>query len=767
MIEDGKLLTFIRSKQFSPMSAGELGKRLSLGKDDMGELPELLEDLERRGELVNVKKKQWVQPDRAGLLVGRLQCNPRGFGFVIPVRDDLDRDVYVAEEDMGPAMHGDLVVVEVRQQRPGRGARHRKDLGPSGRIIKIVERRNQLLIGTFVPGRKSAWVVPDNPGLFRDIYVAGDDTLGAKEGDQVLVEITVPPSLHRSPQGEVREVLGTAGDPELDVRTVMLEFGLPTGFPDEVAAAAARLPRRPPGEEVRGRSDLRGYTTVTVDPEDAKDYDDALSFRRDRRTGRRVVLVHIADISHYVAPDSVLDLEARQRGCSVYLANDVVPMFPPAESKGVLSLNEGEDRLAKTVTLRFDDQGKVTSSKVARSVIRVDRRLTYREVQEALEALDSDDPAVQAALEKLPEDVGDVLRDLDELAQQVRALRQQTGSIDLDVPDYDVRVDEDGRVVSVTQIVRDRSHALVEEFMLAANRAIAALTSGRKLPALYRVHDEPPDEDLVEFGTFVRTVLGRGIDALDRRALQALLAEVAGTHLSEAVNMQLLRAMTKAQYSPSCRPHFALHFDRYCHFTSPIRRYPDLVVHQVLDQMLRDGGDAGGLRSLWRRKLPRIAAHCNEMQDRADEAEREIVKIKLLRYLEDHKGEAFDGVITGVMEIGIFVRLEEFSVEGLVKVQDIRDDFYRFQGDAQALVGTRTGRTFMLGQPVKVVVSEIDMLRRRLDLQLFEEPGQERRPGRPRATGRAPRGGSQRRGRRSGGRRGKGTSGTGEPGTRA
>lgn len=715
MVNHENVLNFVRSSGFRQMTTEEMERHFSVEEKEGEAFLQLLHDLERQGQLVNIKKERWVNPDHAGLLVGRLQCNPRGFGFVLPERRDDQEDVYVADEDMGPAMHGDLVVAEVHSSR----RRGRRKLGPSGRVIKVIEHRNEEILGTFAAGRKFGRVVPNNPRLFRDVYVAREDWAGAKERDQVLVKITDWPSLRHNPEGEISEVLGKVNEVELDVPTVILEFGLARQFPPEALREAERIPRTPPEAERKGRHDFRGRITVTIDPEDAKDYDDALSLYKDEKTGDRIVLVHIADFSCYVKPDGPLDLEARRRGASVYLANEVVRMLPPEQSRYTFSLVEGEDRLAKTVVLRFDDAGEMLDYSICRSVVRVDRCMNYPEAQRLLEALDSpEDARAAASLENLPESLWRMLGELDELARQLGRRRRKVGSIDLDMPDYKVGIDEDGRVVSVSQIVRDRSHGLVEEFMLSANRAVAAFLCDKKLPGLYRIHEPPPQEDLEEFSEFIKAVLGRGVDAGDRKALQRLLADVSGTHLAEAVNMQLLRSMQRAIYSPSVSPHYALNFDRYCHFTSPVRRYPDLLVHQVLDAFLKHSRSAAKLRAEWRPKLPRIASHCNEMQQRADEAEREIIKIKLLRYLEAHREEVFDGVITGVLEIGIFVRLQRCSVEGLVKVQDIRDDFYKLDERRHALVGTRTGRELSLGQRVEVVISDIDTARRRLDLLL-------------------------------------------------
>jgi len=719
MVTEKDVMNLVRSKSYRQMRTEELARHFAVGQSELPEFLALLEDLERRGLLVRVKKNHWVNPERAGLMTGRLQCNARGFGFLLPIAGD-DEDVYVAEEDMGEAMHGDLVVVEVHRKKPGGGGRRRrKNLGPSGRIIKVIEHRNQQVIGTFSPGRKFGRVVPANPRLFKDIYVARGDWLGAADGDQVLVALTAWPSLHRNPEGEVREVLGKAGSPGVDVQTVILEFGLPRSFPPEVLEAAARVREMPEGEMAK-RRDLRNVTTVTIDPEDAKDFDDALSFQHDPATGKRVVMVHISDLSCFVLPGSVLDAEARERGNSVYLANEVVPMLPPEQSKDTLSLVEGKDRLAKTVTMQFDESAEMVGYAVSYSVINVDRRMSYTEVQEVLEAAESEEPAAASAAERLPEEILRQLLDLDGLAGELRRRRREIGSVDLDVPEYEVHIGEDGRVVGVSQIVRDRSHGLVEEFMLSANRAVADFMQERKLPALYRVHEPPVEEDLAEFSDFILTILGRPIDAADRKELQNLLAEVAGTHLAEAVNMQLLRSMQRALYSPKLQSHFALHFDRYCHFTSPVRRYPDLVVHQILDQHLKQRRGADSLRAEWDEALPSIAGHCNETQERADEAEREIVKIKLLRYLEGHREQVFEGVVTGVQEYGLFVRLEDFSVEGLIKVQDIQDDFYRLDERKKALIGTRGGREFHLGQTVKVTVAKIDMARREIDLLLEE-----------------------------------------------
>jgi len=714
MVDRQRILDLVRSRKYRSMTTEELARRLRLADEEVPELLAMLEKLQLEGHVVCVKKTHWVNPQKAGMVVGRLQCNPRGFGFVIPVPEDT-ADVYVNEEDMGEALHNDLVVVELHKHRP----RGRRGAGPAGRIVKVLVHENERVIGTFMPGRRFGWVAADDPRLFRDIYVARGDEGGAGKGDKVLAKITAWPSLHRNPEGEIVRVLGKEGAPGVDVLSVIFQFGLPHEFSSAALKAAQRLKGKPSEEQKRRRRDYTARPTVTIDPEDAKDYDDALSLYRDPKTGHRIVLVHIADVSHYVPPGSALDVAARERGCSVYLANDVVPMLPQQQSREVLSLVEGEERPAKTVALEYDDSARLVGYSVCHSVVRVDRRMTYKEVKQVLDAADHPDDALAApVLQKLPEDVVDLLLDLDELARQLRSRRQDTGSVDLDLPEYDVRVNETGEVISVSQIVRDRSHSLVEELMLAANCAVADFMKQNRLPALYRVHDEPEEEDLAEFVEFVQTVIQRKINPLDRKQLQHLLADVAATPLREAVNMQLLRSMKRAEYSTVSRPHFALHFDNYCHFTSPVRRYPDLLIHQVLDEFMLGKQKPPSLRARWQNDLPAIATHCNETQQRADEAEREIVKIKLLRFLEGHKDEVFDAVITGVEEFGLFVQLQRYSVEGLIRVKDLKDDFYRLDTKRRALVGSRKGKIYRLGQALQVVLDKIDMARREADFRI-------------------------------------------------
>jgi len=714
MVDRAKVLDFVKSPDFHSMPLKDIAAKLDVPDDEQDRLREILKDLQHDGHVVRMKGRHWVDPLSSGLVVGKLECNSKGFGFLIPFREEAGEDVYIAEADMGEAMHRDVVVAEYKQKKSGK-----KDKGPAGRILKVLHHENKQVVGTFIPGKKFSWVAPDDPRLFRDVYIAAGDEGGAQKDDKVVVNITRWPTLHRSPEGEVVNVLGKEGEPGVDVMSVIKQFSLRHEWPGEVLEKARSMDDAPSEEEKAQRTDRREYTTLTIDPEDAKDFDDALSLFRDPDTGNRVALVHIADVSHFVQPESELDKEAQRRAMSVYLASDVVPMFPEEQSRETLSLVQNKDKLAKTVRLEFNEQGRIKKYSLEKSVVHVDERMTYTEVQDILDAHEGEEePWSAPVLSKYPEEVVDLVLELDELAMQLRERRQQVGSVDLDVPEYDVDVNDKGEVIAVSQIERDRSHELVEELMLGANRAVAHFMKQKNLPALHRVHDEPEEEGLEEFAAFIKAITGRDINPLDRGELQELLRWAADSPYREAVNMQLLRAMQRAQYNTESRPHFALHFDDYCHFTSPVRRYPDLAVHQVLDAHLRDRKSPQELRNRWHEKLERMARHCNEVEYRADEAEREIINLKLLRFLQNHKKEVFDAVVTGVVEFGMFVRLEDYQVEGLVRVEDMKNDFYRLDPETKALVGTRTNDRYQLGQEVQVVLDRIDMARREVDFLL-------------------------------------------------
>ncbi len=713
MITQEKILELLRSPRFKAMKTKEMAERLGVPPQFRSELTQMLRRLQLSGEIIHLPDTKWDVPSRVNMLVGRLDRNPKGFGFVIPASPDENTDIFIPEQELGGAMDGDIVIVKYRPSTKRRG----KEMGPAGRIIRILQRAHGSFVGTFhsVKGKHAGAVTPDNPSLQEDVFIHPGSENGAVFGDKVLAEITKHPDPLKGRSimlGRVVRVLGGENTPEIDELSVIHQFDLPENFPDAVEAEADKIPFEPGEGDFHKREDLSEVLTIAVDPDDAKDCDDALSMRFDKESGNRVVMVHIADVSCRVPSGGLLDAEARKRGLSVYLLNSFIPMIPREATQQKLSLSEGKKKLAKTVELFFDKNGKLSSSRIFRSVVKLDRQMTYAQVEKILED------------KKLQSDaVIELTRGLDKLACRLRANRGKAGSVDLDVPEYDVKVGKDGRVSAVSQIERDRSHGLVEEFMLSANIAVAEFLHKNKLPALYRVHEKPEEEDLNAFADFVETVTGKKIDPFDRKDIQEILLDVRDTNFSEAVNMELLRCMKRAHYSPECSGHFALHFPVYCHFTSPIRRYPDLIVHRVLDEYFDGRLRKKPAREKWDMTLDPIARHCSEAEAKADKAEREIIKIKLMRFLQERgieQNEVFEGVITGVKEYGFFAQLHDFSIEGLVRTGSLKDDFYEHKPESRALVGRKTKRVFSLGGKVRLKIDHIDMSQRRMDFSLAE-----------------------------------------------
>ncbi|MFW5982817.1 MAG: ribonuclease R family protein [Candidatus Brocadiia bacterium] len=741
MIEKEDVVEHLSGGKPNPKEPEQLAQELGLRKEEWGQLAEKLRELMRAGRAAPVKGNRWDDPAQHEMVVGTLERKPRGFGFILPADESIEEDLFVPERQQAGAMNGDLVLA--RYTSRGEKRRRRKDLGPSGEILRVLERAHEELVGTFRPNGKHARVIPDDPDMSRDVLVPRDKCGDAEPDEKVLVKITKWPRPNKpddNAKGEVLEVLGEEGDPDVDFLSVVLQFDIPHEFPPEAEQEARDVPKEVTAEMCEGRRDLTDLTTIAIDPETARDRDDALSLERNDEGDTLTVWVHITDVSHWVSPRSAMDREARRRGNSVYLVSDFVPMLPKEATQQALSLAEDRERLAKSVALEFDGEGNLVDTTIHRSVVSLDAEMTYAEVQEILEGLEGDTTAGSPPAEesdfgsgvfledeqyartvaKWPDDITDAVAGLDKLARTLRWRRREVGSIDLDVPEYDVRVDEDGRVTAVFQTERDRSHDLVEEFMLQANQAVGRYLDDHNLPGVYRVHDAPLEEDLEAYAEFIENVMDREIDPFDRSELQKLLEEVADTNLSEAVNMELLRCMQRAQYSPEHAPHFALQFPIYCHFTSPIRRYPDLVVHQILDQHFAGTVHSSAIH--WQSETPAIATECTRTEERADDAEREIVKLKLLRFLEQEevRGEVFDAVITGVMEFGLFAQLQEYSVEGLIKVATLEDDFYEFDETNRRLVGKKHGRVFQLGQSVQVMVDRLDITKRELDLKLVD-----------------------------------------------
>ena len=692
-----------------PTALPELLRAARIERGLRAEATERLSALEATGRLVRTKGDRYTLPARLDLVAGRLAVHRDGFAFCVPDEQE-EADVYVPAGGVRPAMHGDRVLVRVEPfQRRGR---------LEGRVVKVLERGTHRIVGVLRQGRTAAVLVPQEQRLTLPILVPRGAEGGARDGDMVVAELVRYPGLASEAEARVALVLGPADDPRVETEAVIHAHGLPLEFPPEVAAAARRVPAGPSAEEVARRLDLRALPIVTIDGENARDFDDAVLVEPLGRGFRLTVAV--ADVAHYVPAGSPLDLEARARGTSVYFPDRVVPMLPEELSNGICSLKPAEDRLVKAVRLELDARGRLVAASFGDAVIRSAARLTYTQVRQAL--VDGD-PAVRAALGGLLEP----LERAEALARLLIARRRARGSIDFDLPEAEVVLDLRGRPADIVRAERSIAHQMIEEFMLAANEAVARELARRGLPFPHRVH-EPPAADSVAalarflegFGLRLRLEEGRPTPA----AFQTVLEQVQGRPEERLVNTVLLRSMQQARYAAEPLGHFGLATDCYTHFTSPIRRYPDLVVHRLLDVALRGSG----------RVPPDLVAIAEESSRRervAMEAEREIVQLKKIQFMQDKVGQVYEGFVSGVAPFGFFVELRDVFVEGLVHVTALGGDFYEHVEGQHLLRGRRTRRTYRVGDPVTVRVAGVSVERRTIDFVLangeVEEPWRRRR----------------------------------------
>lgn len=688
-----------------PVSVRELVRRLGLGKGERGELKPVLRRLIEDGEVVEIRGARIGLPSRMNLVVGRLTCNPSGFGFVVPeARQPGQGDVYVSAVNIKEALHGDRVVARVERVTPK---------GAEGRIIRVLERAQSRIVGRYESdGRFGGHVVPFDKRVLHELFVPAGDEAGAQAGQMVTAEITRPPSATRNPVGRVVQVLGRLEDPGVDLKVVMAKHDLPDAFPPEVEAEAGRVPGEVRPEDLAGRTDFRPWATVTVDPETARDHDDAISLDK-LPNGHWLLGVHIADVAHYVAEGSALDQEAYLRGTSVYFPDRVVPMLPHALSSRICSLVEGQDRLTQTVVLELDARGRVRRAEFHDGVIRSAARMSYGQAQGIVDG-DAELRGRFAALTPLFER-------MDELAGLMRKRRYERGSLDFDLPEPKLVLDASGQMTGIVASERLDSMRVIEEFMLAANEAVAEALSKAGAGALYRIHERPDPERVEEFCELVASLGYRvptRLEEIRPEDFQLVLRQIQGKPEEKLVSYLLLRTMKLARYHEENLGHFGLATEMYAHFTSPIRRYPDLVVHRAL-RALRRGGRGAGEAAL-AEALPEMGRHLSEMERRAAEAERELVEWKKVRFMADKLGEDFTGYVTGAQSFGLFVELEEVYVQGLVHVSSMSDDYYLLDEKAHALKGQNTGQAYRLGDKVRVRVARVDLERRQVDLALVD-----------------------------------------------
>ena len=680
-------------------------RHLDLAKEARHELKGLLRQLIADGELVKIRGARVGLPSRMNLVVGRLNCNPAGFGFVVPEAGHGRRDdLYVSAMNMKEALHGDRVVARLERMTPK---------GPEGRIIRVLERGLQRMVGRYEEdGRFGGHVVPFDKRVLHELFIPPADSGGARPGQMVAAEITRPPTATRNPSGRVLQVLGRLEDPGVDLKVVMAKYELPDAFPAEVEAEAGRVAREVRPEDTQGRTDFRGWTTVTIDPETARDHDDAVAIER-APNGHWRLAVHIADVAQYVRPGTALDQEAYLRGTSVYFPDRVVPMLPHALSSHICSLVEGQDRLTQGVVLELDPRGRVRKAEFHDGIIRSAARLSYQQVQAIVDG--------DAELRRRYAPLGKALEDMDELAKLMRARRYERGSLDFDLPEPKLVLGASGEMTGIVAAERLDSMRLIEEFMLAANEAVAERLARAGTPALFRIHEQPDPERVKEFAELVASFGYRvpaHLEAIRPQDFQLILRQIDGKPEERLVSYLLLRTMKLARYHEENLGHFGLATEMYAHFTSPIRRYPDLVVHRAL-RALRRGRREGAAEEL-PAQLAEMGRHLSEMERRAAEAERELVEWKKVRFMADKLGEVYRGYVTGVQSFGLFVELEEIFVQGLVHVSSMTDDYYRFDERVHALKGENTRQVYRLGDEVEVQVVRVDLERRQVDFALVD-----------------------------------------------
>jgi len=715
-----KLLALVRAPDYRPRDRDEIARALGLQGRDRVEVRKTLHELEHAGEIVRIRKNRYVLPSEADLVTGKLSIHQAGYGFLVPEKAG-EPDIFIAAENTGTAMNGDRVVARISRDVPprrakvraGQAAQHRSE----GRVIRILERARDTIVGTLQQSRNFYYVVPDDPRLVHDVYVQVPPRAKLPKtptrDDKVVVRLEAWESRHVNPEGEIIEVLGAATAPGIDMLSIVRKYDLPTAFPKSVLDQANRIPQSVEQKLIQGREDLRDQFIVTIDPDDARDFDDAINVEKIDNTGVWRLGVHIADVSAYVTPDSALDREARRRGNSVYLPDRVIPMLPERLSNGVCSLNPDVDRLTHSVFIEFDKNGRAKNAGFAKSVIRSAKRLTYKEAYAILQARPN----------------GELSRRLHtawELASLLRRKRFEQGSLDLDFPEVKVHVDADGKPTRLERVENDQSHQLIEEFMLAANEAVARELRHRSIATIYRVHEDPDPEKLGEYREFILSFGYKVGDLSHRKEVQRFLASISGKPEEQALKIGLLKSLKRARYAAQPLGHYGLAKANYLHFTSPIRRYADLVVHRTLAErnlLRRSKIDIGQIESL--------ADHISDTERNAAEAEIESVRLKKLQFFEQQLKErdpqVFRAAIMDVRNYGLVVELPDALVTGVVHVSTLSDDFYRFDAAQRRLLGRRTNRRFSVGDEIRVFVARVDTFKRQIDFAIADQ-GAKKRP---------------------------------------
>ena len=703
-----RILAFMKNEDYKPMTVAEIEEVFELSEaEEFKELVKTLVKMEAQGLIVRSRSNRYGLPERMNLLRGRFIGHSKGFGFVAPDEEGMD-DIFIPPHEINGALNGDTVLIRVLKETSG----DRRE----GTVTKIVERGKTSFVGTFQANRGFGFVVPDDKKMSMDIFVAKEDTLGAVDGHKVVVEITNWPDQVKSATGMITKILGHRNDPGVDILSIIYKHDIPPEFPAEVVEAATQVPEEITEQDLIGRRDLRNETIVTIDGADAKDLDDAVTVTKNA-DGTYKLGVHIADVSYYVTQDSILDKEAYDRATSVYLTDRVIPMIPHRLSNGICSLNPQVDRLTLSCEMIIDSAGQVIKHEIFQSVIKTTERMTYTDVYKILEERDENPELVERYKPLIP-----MFELMAELAQVLRNRRMSRGAIDFDFKESKVLVQEDGWPIDIVLRERTVAERLIEEFMLVANETVAEHFHWMELPFIYRIHEDPKPEKLQRFFEFVTNfglvIKGTG-NSIHPKALQEILKSIEGLPEEPVISTMLLRSLQQAKYYPESIGHFGLSADYYTHFTSPIRRYPDLIVHRLIRTYLINGDTSKETVVHWNSVMGEIAEHTSERERRAVDAERDTDALKKAQYMSDKIGEEFIGMVSSITNFGIFVELPN-TVEGLVHISNMTDDYYRFEDRMMTMIGERTGRQFRIGDEVKIRVSNVNIEESAIDFEIVD-----------------------------------------------
>jgi len=701
-----KILEFMKEEAYKPLTFKELLQVLNPEGNLKKELGKTLSELESEGKIIFTRAERYGIPEKMNLITGTLEGHQKGYAFLRP--DDKDiKDIFIPPGDMNGAMHGDRVIVRSMKQS--------EDIkSPEGKVIRIIERANTFVIGTYQKSKSFGFVVPDDKRIAYDIFIPKEDSNNAKSDTKVSVKITEWPEKRKNPEGKIVEVIGNIEDTKTHIEAVLREKKVRQFFTEDVIKEAIQVSSEDiREEEIKRRRDLRNLTIITIDGADAKDLDDAVYVEK-IDDDKYKLGVHIADVTHYVKEDRKVDKEALKRATSIYLSDRVIPMLPKELSNGVCSLNPNEDKLALSVDMIINKEGKVVDFEIYESIIKSSYRMTYTDVSEMLE--NNDEELISKYKEIYP-----MLKLMEDLSLILRKKREDRGSIDFDFAETKIITDETGKAIDVTKYERRVSNKIIEEFMLACNETVAENYYWLNMPFVYRIHEDPEEEKMYEFSKFVHN-LGytlKGNQDVHPRELQKLLEKIKGTKEETLVNTMMLRSLRKAVYSSESSGHFGLAATYYCHFTSPIRRYPDLQIHRIIKGQLNGKISENEMNRLFERTAL-VAEQSSKMERVADEIERDTNKIKIAEFMSDKIGEEYEGVISGVTSFGVFVELDN-TVEGLIHLSNITDDYYIYDNEKKELTGQKNRKVFKIGDVVKVKLKTVSIPKAEIDFVLLEE----------------------------------------------